>query len=112
MGQAVLHIAALPDGATEAARAFYSLHLPAISKALADVQAALVLVLPPASYDHDGWRRAAVRDLARAHAPRRINMVAGVPGSALDTTLAYLDRAPGVTGQLFDVDGQGRPDQA
>ena len=42
-----------------------------------------------------------VAGLARKHAPRRINMVAG-QGEAVDATEAYLAGAPGITGQYLE----------
>jgi hypothetical protein len=64
---------------------------------------ALALIFPPAPYDHRGWRLAAVQDLARAAGPARVNAIAGDDEAAIAETLAYLERAPGVTGQLLAV---------
>ena len=63
----------------------------------------LVLIFPPAPYDHHGWRLAAVQDLARAAAPARVNGIAGDDAEAIAATLAWLERAPGITGQLLSV---------
>ena len=63
----------------------------------------LVLIFPPAPYDHRGWRLAAVQDLARAAAPGRVNAIAGDDEAAIAQALAYLEGAPGVTGQLLAV---------
>jgi hypothetical protein len=64
----------------------------------------LVLIFAPAPYDHRGWRLAAVQDLAREAAPRRVNAIAGADEAAIADTLGWLGQAPGVTGQLFAVD--------
>jgi len=63
----------------------------------------LVLLFPSAPYDHRGWRIAALQDLARAAAPRRVNGVAGDDERAIEETVAWLAEAPGVTGQLLAV---------
>jgi hypothetical protein len=64
----------------------------------------LVLIFPPASHDHRAWRLAAVQDLAREAAPRRVNAIVGADEAAIAETLAWLEQAPGVTGQLLAVD--------
>ena len=63
----------------------------------------LVLVFPPAPYDHGGWRLAAVQDLARAAAPRRVNGAVGDDEKAIAEALEWLAGAPGITGQLLAV---------
>lgn len=106
MSQAVLRVAGLPEGALEAAAEFHREWLPRARAQLADGEQALAIVLPRAPYDHADWRRAAARDLARAAAPQRVNIVAG-EGDAVAPALAYLARAPGVTGQYLRLDGHG-----
>jgi kynureninase len=97
----------LPEGALEAAARFHSEHVAPIRAALAQPQvAALVIVFAPAPVDHRGWRLAAVQDLARSAAPVRVNAVAGDDEQAIAQALAYLEAAPGITGQLFAVDGK------
>ncbi len=71
--------------------------------ALSPCREALVIVFPPASHEHRAWRLAAVQELAREMAPRRVNGVVGADRQAIARTLAYLERAPGVTGQLLAV---------
>ncbi|MBO9497934.1 MAG: hypothetical protein J7496_02705 [Novosphingobium sp.] len=102
MTQAVLRIAGLPVSALDAAAAFHRDHLPRVRAELARTDA-LALVFPEAPYDHAGWRRAAVADLAREAAPRRVNGVTGEDESAITATLAWLAQAPGITGQLLPV---------
>ncbi len=63
--------------------------------------------MPAAPYDHADWRRAVARDLARAYAPKRVNVVGG---NDLAATLDYLAGAPGVTGQYLPLDGAGAAD--
>ena len=102
---AVLAVEGLPEGALDAAAAFHAEWLPR-ARALLDGLAAeghLVLVFPAAPYDHRGWRLAAVQDLARAAAPRRVNAVAGDAAQAIAQTVDWLAQAPGVTGQLLAV---------
>ena len=44
-----------------------------------------------------------MQDLARAAAPARVNAIAGNDEAAIAEALAYLEGAPGVTGQLLAV---------
>lgn len=100
-------IEALPDGALDAAAAFYAQHRGAIAEML-EGEAAVAVVFAPAPYDHRDWRSAAIADLARAHAPaRRVNGLAGEDEAVLEAALAYLDTAPGITGQYFELDAGG-----
>jgi hypothetical protein len=92
----------LPDGALDAAGAFMAFHLPAARALLDQPQTtALVIILPPAPQAHADWRIAIARDLAREATPKRVNVVAGHPGAALDQTLRFLADAPGVTGHYL-----------
>ncbi|WP_305096664.1 Rossmann fold domain-containing protein [Croceibacterium aestuarii] len=79
--------------------------LPSASAPLPSPRAgeALVIVFPPASHEHRAWRLAAVQELAREMAPRRVNGIVGADRQDIARTLAYLERAPGVTGQLLAV---------
>ncbi len=106
MSQAVLRVEDLPQGALEAAANFHSEWLEQARSMLAHGGEALAIVLPPAPYDHADWRRAVARDMARAAAPQRVNVVAG-DGEAVEHALAFLAAAPGVTGQYLRLDGQG-----
>ena len=88
----------------EAHEAFIKTDLPPVRQALEkDAVATLTVVLPPASSEHDAWRRAVAGDLARAYAPKRFNIAAGAKGEALDQVLAYLRDAPGVTGHYVQA---------
>ena len=100
MAQAVVRVGALPAEPQAAAAAFYA-NPPAMPDA-----GDMVLVFPPAGAAHKDWRLAAVRDLARAAAPgARVNAVIDGDEAALATIMAYLADAPGVTGQVFEIDG-------
>lgn len=99
-------IAMLDSQALAASADFYANHLPAIEAAVA-ANASLVVIFPPAEYDHRAWRCAAIADLARKHAPHRINAVAGDDAAAIKKAAAWLAQAPGITGQYFSVDGTG-----
>jgi hypothetical protein len=101
MGQAVLRIEGLPESALDAAAAFHAEWLPE-ARALSS-GSDLALVFPAASYDHRGWRLAAVQDLAREAAPSRVNAVAGGDEQALTAAIEWLAQASGVTGQLLAV---------
>ena len=110
MSQAVLRIEVLPAGALDAAAVFHAGWRAEAQSLLAGGDA-LVIVMPPAAYDHSDWRRAAARDLARAVAPKRANVVAGDDERAIDASLAYLASAPGVTGQYLPLDGYRAGDE-
>jgi len=72
----------------------------------------LVLIFPVAAYDHRGWRLAAVQDLAREAAPKRVNAIVGDDEQAIAATARWLAQAPGITGQILAVgpdDTIGRP---
>ncbi|NNC60498.1 MAG: hypothetical protein HKO05_10975 [Erythrobacter sp.] len=107
MAQAVIDCGKLPDRATEASAEFYTEWLPRIELALRDTDDDLVLLLPHAAYDHDDWRRAVARDLARAFAPCRVNVIGGGDAPSQEATIAYLENAPGVTGQYLPLDSAG-----
>ena len=103
--QRQLAVTALPPAALDAAGAFMAFHLEAARALLSQSDCtALAIILPPAPHDHTDWRRALARDLAREVTPKRVNVVAGVPGAALSETLRFLDNAPGVTGQYLSCD--------
>jgi hypothetical protein len=105
MAQAVLRVEALPHAPLDAAEAFYEAWMPQ-ARAACRVNDAVAVVFPAAAYDHRGWRLAAVQDLAREAAPRRINGIAGDDDRAIAETLHWLASAEGVTGQLLAVDGK------
>ena len=102
----LLRVGALPDEPLAAAARFHADVLPLV---LAEMEAGedLVLVFGAAGHVHRDWRLSAVRGLARRFAPARVNAVAGEDGPAIEAAIAYIDRAPGVTGQLLPVDGTG-----
>lgn len=102
----MLTVETLPPGAIEASAAFTTDHLAAARDLAGTANGgAVAIVLPFAPSDHDDWRRTLARDLARAHAPVRVNVVGGGPGEARESTLAFLASAPGVTGQYCPLDG-------
>ena len=107
--QQVVTIEQLPETALDAAEAFRETYLADIREIL-EAGDDVAIVLPGASYDHEDWRKAVVRDLARAHAPARVNMVSGDGSAAIEASLAYLAKAPGVTGQYLPLAGAGRHD--
>lgn len=104
---ALLRVAGLPEGTLEAAAQFHSEVLPRV---LATMQAGgedLVLVFPAADHTHKGWRLAVIQQLARDFAPARVNALEGEDESAIAAAADYLGGAPGVTGQLLQLDGNG-----
>ena len=107
--QVAILVDSLPDTAIEAAEAFRAKPLVAVRESLVK-GSDVAIVLPPADFDHADWRRAMARDLARAHAPARVNILAGADEAAIMAALAYLEHAPGVTGQYLPLAGTGRYD--
>ncbi|MCB2088478.1 MAG: hypothetical protein R3E18_02935 [Sphingomonadaceae bacterium] len=105
--QEVLRIDGLPANALDAAAAFHANWLGKARSLLDGGADSLVLVMAPAAHDHADWRRAAVRDLARAHAPKRVNLLASDDETAIAAALDYLAHAPGLTGQFLPLDGHG-----
>jgi len=99
----VLRVEGLPQEAVAAAAEFYAQFAPQALTGQGD----LVLVFAPADHGHRGWRLAVVQNLARAHAPRRVNAIESEDPEATARALAYLEAAPGVTGQMLRLDSQG-----
>lgn len=99
--QAVLTIDDLPNCEIEAAASFHAHWLDAAREALSDEADSLALVLPSAPTSHDDWRRAVARDLARAHTPKRVNVISAMDAETRDAMLSYLMDTPGVTGQYL-----------
>ena len=96
----VRRIEALPADPLGAAAAFHAHHVAEL-RAVADD---LLIVFAPADHSHRGWRLAAVQELARAAAPRRVNAVAADSPAAIASATSYLAAATGVTGQLLTLD--------
>ena len=104
MAQAIYHADDLPAGGVAAYAAFARDHLGAVENVIAGLGAAgggLVIVLRPAGDEEDDWRRTLARDLARAHAPVRVNVIAADQGAARDGLLDYLNNANAVTGHYL-----------
>ena len=104
---AVFRVGPLPEQALDAAERFHTEVLPKARSMLSLIPPGngedLVLIFPPASHDHRSWRLAAVQDLARAASPSRVNAIVGDDETAIAEALAYLETAPGITGQLLAV---------
>ena len=95
-----IEVEGLPEEPLAAAGLFHQNWLDPIERAL-EAGLDVMVTLDPADHTHSEWRRAAAAMLARKHAPRRVNFVAG-ENSALEATEAYLAKAPGVTGQYLE----------
>ncbi|HSG33050.1 MAG TPA: hypothetical protein VLA37_00840 [Sphingomonadaceae bacterium] len=98
----------LPDGPLDAAAAFHERILPDIRGDLDGVEH-IVVVFDAADHAHEDWRLAAIRGLARDAAPCRVNGVVGLldASQAMAESIRFLDDSPGITGQLFALDGIG-----
>ena len=101
MAQAEYHVSELPKSALEASAHFYAEHLEAARKARDEGD--LVIILPPANYEHTDWRRALARDLARESSPARVNVIAAGDEAQKAQLLAYLAGAKGVTGHYAET---------
>ncbi len=105
---ALLRITGLPAAPLDAAAAFHSLWLLQVRAALiGTADECLTLVFAPADHSHRGWRLAAVQELAREFAPRRVNALVGEAHQGLSAALALLEPCQGITGQLLALDGTG-----
>jgi hypothetical protein len=103
---ALLHVKGLSDSALTAAAQFHAEILPQALNVLVGGED-LVLAFPAADHTHKGWRLAVVQQLARDAAPLRVNGLAGGDAAAVAAAVAYLAAAPGVTGQVLVLDGDG-----
>lgn len=102
--QVRLAVASLPEMPLDAAAAFAALHLPEARALIAGSEAsALAIILPPAPHDHTDWRRTLARDLARAYAPKRANVIAARPGAGCEAMLQFLSDAHGLTGHYCEA---------
>lgn len=107
MADGVMVIAGLPDNPLDAAAEFFADHVPAIRDEMVGAgRSVLAIVFEPAGHDHRAWRLAAVQELAREMAPRRVNGIVGGDEDAIAEVADYLAAAPGVTGQLLVADGK------
>ena len=98
----------LPAEPLAAAGVFHQHWLPHVETLLEGGDDVMV-ALSPADHTHREWRLAIAAGLARAYAPRRVNVIAG-EGAALDEIGRYLTDAPGITGQYLEGDGGGAGD--
>ena len=101
----VVSVSELPHSPLDAAAHFYARVIPGLRESLADA-AGLVIHFPPADHSHRAWRVAAVQELAREAAPKRVNAIVGGGKAEQDEAISFLERSPGVTGQLLAVDGK------
>ena len=104
---AIIRVGPLPEPALEAAAAFHAAWIGEGRNAAADGSEYVIVVMDPAPFDHADWRRAAARDLARAHPDHCINIVAGSDGGAVARMAEFLGRAPAITGQYLPLAENG-----
>lgn len=95
----VVRVEGLPTAPLDAAAAFYARVAPGLPQA-----ANLLLVFSPADHSHRLWRLAAVQELARAAAPRRVNAAAVASDAGLAAVRAFIDSGHGITGQYLVMD--------
>ena len=105
----LVRIGELPEEPLAAAARFYGEVLERIEDLLVPPPRGeeLTLVFAPADHTHRAWQVAAVQELARKYAPRRVNAIASADAAAIAAAERYLGGAPGVTGQLLPLDGNG-----
>jgi hypothetical protein len=92
----LVRIEGLPEAPLDAAAQFHARWLPALPR-----DADLLLVFPPADPSHRLWRLAAVQELARVAAPRRVNAVAAQGEAGLSAARRLIDNGQGITGQYL-----------
>lgn len=102
-----IEVGPLPADALAASAAFHADVLPRVVAALDEGASCLTLVFGPAPHEHSAWREAAVQTLARAHAPARVNALAGDEPKAIAAAAEYVASAPGLTGHYLVLDGAG-----
>ncbi len=110
--QTVIDTGELSPSALEAAAAFYERIAGEVARAIGSGASSVVLAMNHAAHDHTDWRRTAARDLARSHAPVRVNVIGGGDAQARAATTAYLSGAHGITGQYLPLDDNGAGDPA
>ena len=100
----LIQVSGLAKKPIDAAAEFHARFVPRIRSLMTrDV----MLLFPQADHTHSAWRLAAVQELAREAAPRRVNALAGGSEPAIREAAAYLRMTPGVTGQVLVLDGAG-----
>lgn len=103
----LLYAGPLADDPLDAAADFHARLLPGVEATLSAGADPLTLVFLPASHGHRAWRLAVVQGLARRFAPSRVNALECESEAAADAAARWLAGAPGVTGQLLPLDGNG-----
>lgn len=103
---ALLRVEGLSASALTAAAQFHAEILPQALEVLVGGED-VILAFAAADHTHKAWRLAVVQQLARDAAPLRVNAVAGGDEAAIAAAVGYLAEAPGVTGQLLALDGNG-----
>jgi hypothetical protein len=104
-GGGVIFARDLPDVPLDAAAQFYAL-VPGIRDDFkTHPQLTLTIVFDPAGHEHHAWRLAAIQALAREVAPAgRVNGLVGKNSDPVQQACEWLQKAPGITGQLLAVD--------
>lgn len=104
MGDKVIRVHGLPENPLDAATQFYADFAATIRDGLrAQPELNYVILFAPDGKEHRGWQLAAVQDLAREAVPARVNAVLGGDERSVSQALAWLEHAPGVTGQLLPL---------
>ena len=105
-GPAIVDARDLPASALDAAAQFHASLVPLVREQ-AQKLPLVVVDFAAADHTHASWRQAVVGQLACELAPVRVNAIASVSEApeARAQALAYLTRAPGVTGQVLCLDG-------
>ena len=99
----IVGAADLPASPLDAADMFYDELLPVFRKFIAE-EGDTIIAFEYADPSHDGWRLAAVQELARESVPSRVNGLVGGISDAMHKAALFIAYAPGVTGQIFTID--------
>ena len=105
-GPAIVVARDLPASALDAAAQFHACLVPLVREQ-AQKHQLVIIDFAAADHTHASWRETVIGQLARELAPVRVNAVLSVAEAqqARAEAFAYLDRAPGVTGQVLCLDG-------
>lgn len=108
MPSRVIRVEGLPEAPLAAAAHFHAVIVPLVEREAVEARV-VTLVLPEADHTHRAWRAAVLGALARALAPARVNAVAGGDGAAQARAIAFVEGAPGLTGQFIPLDSGPLP---
>ena len=93
----------------DSAELFYRECLPGIRRQLGNesnpcTRDGAIIVFRNGWPNHRAWRLAVIQELARESAPKRVNGIVAPDHAEIRPTVEWLTQAPGVTGQLLEIE--------